>query len=104
MIRRRQAPRLLLVGALLTLLVSLLPGTPASAEPAGSVSGTVTGAGEALANVWVTLTPVTSTGAQEGAPLVAITDGAGRYEFTGVDARSVQIHVMSPLSGEYITT
>ncbi len=104
MSRPRRAPRLLIVGALLTVLVSLLPVTPASAEPVGSVSGTVTGAGEALANVWVTLTPVTGTGTQEGAPLVTITDGAGRYEFTAVAAPSVKIHVMSPLSGQYVTT
>jgi hypothetical protein len=106
MIRRRRAPRLLIVGALLTMLVSLLPVSPASAEPVGSVSGIVTGAGagEALANVWVTLTPVTDAGSQEGAPLVAITDGSGRYEFTALDAPSVKIHVMSPLSGEYVTT
>ncbi|MDH3958640.1 MAG: carboxypeptidase regulatory-like domain-containing protein [Actinomycetota bacterium] len=106
MIRRRRAPRLLIVGALLAVLVSQLPITPASAEPVGSVSGRVTGAdaGEALANVWVTLTPVTGAGTQEGAPLLATTDGAGRYEFSAVDAASVKIHVMSPLSGEYVTT
>lgn len=94
----------MIVAALLTVIVSLLPVTPASAEPVGSVSGIVTGSGTGLANVWVTLTPVTGAGNQEGAPLVAITDGSGRYEFTAVDAAFVKIHVMSPLSGQYVTT
>lgn len=100
----RRAAYLAIVGTLLAVLVSLALVAPASAGPAGSVSGIVTGAGRGLANVWVTATPVTDVGTQAGASIVAITDDSGRYEFPDVDSPSVKIHVISPLSGEYVTT
>ncbi len=90
--------------ALLVALASLGPSSPASADSPGPVSGVITGEGQALANVWVTLTPVTGTGQLSGPPAVAITDTSGRYEFPMVDSPSVKVHVMSPLSGDYVTT
>ena len=104
LVRGRRTPRLLMALALLVALASLGPTRVASADSTGQVSGVVTGAGTALPNVWVTLTPVTDAGQPEGAPVVAITDRLGRYEFPEVDSLTVKIHVMSPLSGEYVTT
>jgi len=90
--------------ALLVAVASLGPVRAASADPLGQVSGVISGAGTALANTWVTLTPVTDAGQPDGAPEVAITDGLGRYEFPTVAAAAVQVHVMSPLSGDFVTT
>lgn len=103
-VRGSRTPRLLMALALLVALATLGPAGVASADSAGQVSGVVTGAGSALPNVWVTLTPVTDAGRPEGAPIVAITDRSGRYEFPEVDSPAVKVHVMSPLSGEFVTT
>ena len=90
--------------ALLVALASLGPSGAASADSPGPVSGVITGKGQPLANVWVTLTPVTATGQVSGPPAVAITDSSGRYEFPLVPSPSVKVHVMSPLSGSFVTT
>ena len=55
--------RLALLGPALAILLVVGPGVTASGtEPTGRLSGTVTGDGTALANVWVTVTPVDPRG------------------------------------------
>lgn len=79
-------------------LVGVTPA--ASAEPAGSVSGTVRAGGAPVANAWVTLMPVTTSGDWSGRPQQATTDRDGRYAFVGLDAVHVKIQVRAPsLSG-----
>jgi hypothetical protein len=77
---------------------------PAAATLVGELSGTVTGGGAPLPNVWVTLTPVSETGEATGSPKRALTDGAGRYEFPEIYDRDVKIHVRAPLLGDLVDT
>ncbi|MCU0262220.1 MAG: carboxypeptidase-like regulatory domain-containing protein [Candidatus Nanopelagicales bacterium] len=102
--RQRRAHRLRLVGPLLAaLLVGGIPA-PAAATLVGELSGTVTGGGAPLPNVWVTLTPVSQTGEASGNPKRALTDGEGRYEFPEIYDRDVKIHVRAPLLGDLVDT
>jgi hypothetical protein len=90
--------------AVLAALVLLgLPG-PASATQRGSVSGTVTGDGRALANAWVAFTPVTATGDWAGRGGVTSTDEQGRYRLPGLDVAHVKIQVRAPVSGGFVAT
>ena len=77
---------------------------PANASLIGELSGTVTGAGTALPNVWVTLTPVTEGGAEDGTPKLALTDESGRYEFPEVYDQNVKIHVRAPGLSRFVDT
>lgn len=90
--------------ALAWLLVLGLGATASGAEPTGSVSGTVTGDGTALANVWVTLTPVGSPGSAIGPAQRTATDTSGRYEFPGLPTGAVKVQVKAPLLGELVDT
>ena len=97
--------RLTLLGsALAWLLVLGLGATASGAEPSGRVSGTVTGDGTALANVWVTLTPVGSPGSAIGPAQRTATDALGRYDFRGLPAGAVKVQVKAPLLGELVDT
>ncbi len=94
----------LLVPALAILLV-VGPGVTASGtEPTGSLSGTVTGDGTALANVWVTLTPVDSRGSAIRPAQRTATDASGRYTFPGLPEGAVKVQVKAPLLGELVDT
>ena len=85
--RRTHHPRL--VGPLLAALLVGGIQAPAAATLVGELSGTVTGGGAPLPNVWVTLTPVSQTGEASGNPKRALTDGEGRYEFPEIYDRDV---------------
>ena len=90
--------------ALAILLVLGLGATASGAEPTASLSGRVTGGGTALANVWVTLTPVDSRGRATGPAQRTATDASGRYEFPGLPAGAVKVQVRAPLLGELVDT
>ena len=85
-------------------LVALGMPTPAAASLVGELSGTVTGGGAPLPNVWVTLTPVTDQGDPAGTPKRTLTDESGSYEFPEVYDRAVKVHVRAPLFGELVDT
>lgn len=102
--RRPRAHRVLLVAAVIAALVALGVPTPASASLIGELSGTVTGGGAPLPNVWVTLTPVTDQGNPTGAPRRTLTDESGRYEFPEVYDRAVKVQVRAPLFDERVDT
>ncbi len=107
MVSARPFPRarLALLGPALAVLLFLGLGTTAhGAEPTGSLSGTVTGGGTTLANVWVTLSPVDSRGRATGPVQRTATDASGRYEFPGLPAGSVKVQVKAPLLGELVDT
>ena len=87
--------RLALVALLMATGVVAVPA-PASAELVGSVSGTVRGAGQPVANAWVTLMPVTPTGDWAGRAATTTTDAEGRYEFGELYAFHVKIQVRAP--------
>ena len=89
------APRLALVALLVVAGIVAMPA-PASAELVGSVSGTVRGAGQPVANAWVTLMPVTPTGDWAGRPATTTTDADGRYEFGELYAFHVKVQVRAP--------
>jgi hypothetical protein len=89
-------PRAALVALLVTILSIVGLATPASAEPVGSVSGTVRSAGAPVANAWVTLMPVTPTGDWAGKSVLTTTDRDGRYEFSDLYASHVKIQVRAP--------
>ena len=77
---------------------------PASAALIGELSGTVTGGGTALPNVWVTFTPVTEDGDPIGDPKRTLTDVSGRYEFPEVYDQNIKVQVRAPLFGEFVDT
>ena len=85
----------LLVALLAILSIAGVPA-PASAEPVGSVSGTVRAAGMPVANAWVTVTPVTPTGDWAGRPVQTTTDRDGGYEVRDLYASHVKIQVRAP--------
>ncbi len=87
--------RLALVALLVVAGIVAVPA-PASAELVGSVSGTVRGAGQPVANAWVTLMPVTPTGDWAGRPATVTTDADGSYEFGELYAFHVKIQVRAP--------
>ena len=89
-------PHAALVALLVTILSIVGLATPASAEPVGSVSGTVRSAGVPVANAWVSLMPVTPTGDWAGKPVLTTTDRDGRYEFSDLYASHVKIQVRAP--------
>ena len=90
----------LLRASLLVVLLAILSiagvPAPASAEPVGSVSGTVRAAGMPVANAWVTVTPVTPTGDWAGRPVQTTTDRDGGYEVRDLYASHVKIQVRAP--------
>lgn len=88
------------------LAIGLLLGfaAPARASLIGELSGTVTGAGAPLPNVWVTLTPVTEGGTETGTPKQTLTDESGRYQFPEVYDRNVKIHVRAPGLSRFVDT
>ena len=88
---------------LAALVVAGIPA-PASASLIGELSGTVTGDGVPLPNVWVTLTPVTEPGEATGTPKRTLTDESGRYEFPEVYDRDITVHVRAPLFGDLVDT
>jgi hypothetical protein len=93
--RRRSA----LVGGLLgCLLVSGWPGgaAPARAEPVGWVAGTVRAQGEPVTNAWVSIMPVTPTGAWAGPAVQTTTDQDGRYRIGGLSTPHVKVNVRAP--------
>lgn len=93
------------VGALLGLVAALGPASTATGdEPGGTVLGTVTGNGVALANTWVTLTPLDSRGRPTGRTQQTFTDATGRYEFPALPAGPVTLHARAPLSGTLVDT
>jgi hypothetical protein len=102
--RLRHAHRLLLVGCVVAALAVSGTPAPASATLIGEVSGTVTGSGVPLPNVWVSFTPVTQDGDPSGNPKRTLTDDAGRYEFPEVYDQDIKIHVRAPLFGEFVDT
>lgn len=85
-----------LMSVLLAALSAVVVAAPASAEPVGSVSGTVSASGVPLANAWVTLMPVTPTGDWAGKQAQTTTDRDGRYEFRDLAAAHVKVHVRAP--------
>ena len=102
--RLRHAHRFLLVGVMVAALgVSGTPA-PASATLIGELSGTVTGNGAPLPNVWVSFTPVTQDGDPIGDPKRTLTDESGRYEFPEVYDQDIKVHVRAPLFGEFVDT
>ena len=92
------------VGAVLAALVVAGIPAPASASLIGELSGTVTGGGVPLPNVWVTLTPVSETGEATGDPKRTLTDESGRYEYPEVYDQDIKIHVRAPLFGDFVDT
>ncbi len=103
LLRAPRTHRLRLVGLIAALLVGGIQ-PPAAATLVGELSGTVTGGGVPLPNVWVTLTPVSETGEASGNPKRTLTDGAGRYEFPELYDPDVKIHVRAPLLGDLVDT
>ena len=104
---RRARPTGLLAALLAPLVaIGMLLGftAPARASLIGELSGTVTGGGAALPNVWVTLTPVTEGGTAAGTPTRALTDESGRYEFPEVYDQNVKIHVRAPGLSRFVDT
>ncbi len=104
---RRARPTGLLAALLAPLVaIGMLLGfaAPARASLIGELSGTVTGGGAALPNVWVTLTPVTEGGTETGAPKLALTDQSGEYEFPEVYDQHVKIHVRAPGLSRFVDT
>ena len=99
---RRPDPLLLAPLLALVLLLGLAP--PAQASLIGAVSGTITGGGVPLANVWVTLIPVTGTGSQTGTQKLALTGTSGRFEFPEVYDRNVKILVRAPAFSGLVDT
>jgi hypothetical protein len=102
--RLRHAHRLLLVGCMVVGLAVVGTPLPASASLIGELSGTVTGGGTALPNVWVTYTPVTEAGDPRGNPQRTLTDVSGRYEFPEVYDQNIKVQVRAPLFGEFVDT
>lgn len=93
-----------LMAPVIVALVALGMAVPASASLIGELSGTVTGGGAALPNLWVTLTPVTDKGDPSGTPKRTLTDASGGYEFPEVHDRAVKVQVRAPLFGELVDT
>jgi protocatechuate 3,4-dioxygenase beta subunit len=87
-------------------LVAMLgsAGAAAATEPGGRILGTVTGSGLAVANTWVTLTPVDNRGDPTGAERRTVTDATGRYEFTTLATGPVKLQVRAPLGGTMVDT
>ena len=87
-------------------VVALLGSVPpaAAAEPGGTIMGTVTGAGVALANTWVTLTPLDSRGQPTGQAQRTVTDATGRYEFRTLATGPVKLQARAPLGGSLVDT
>ena len=87
-------------------VVALLGSAPseAAAEPGGTIMGTVTGAGVALANTWVTLTALDSRGQPTGQPQRTVTDATGRYEFPTLATGPVKLQARAPLGGSLVDT
>lgn len=102
--RSRRVHRLLLVGTVVAILAMTGTSAPASASLIGELSGTVTGGGVPLPNVWVTLTPVSESGEAAGNPKRTLTDESGRYEFPEVYDQNIKIHVRAPLLGDFVDT
>lgn len=96
--------RAVLLGLLLGLLLLPGPTAPASAEQVGSVSGTVTAAGEPVAVAWVTLMPVTPSGDWAGRPVQTTTDQRGRYVFGDLSVHHVKIQVRAPSFSDRAST
>jgi len=92
------------VAPVLAAVVALGMPVPASASLIGELSGTVTGGGVPLPNIWVTLTPVTAEGNPTGTPKRTLTDGSGRYEFPEVHDRAVKVLARAPLFGQLVDT
>jgi hypothetical protein len=92
------------VGAVVAALALTGTSAPASASLIGELSGTVTGGGVPLPNVWVTLTPVSESGEAAGNPKRTLTDESGRYEFPEVYDQNIKIHVRAPLLGDFVDT
>ena len=90
--------------AVVAALVMLGMPAPASASLIGELSGTVTGGGVTLPNVWVTFTPVTEDGDPIGDPKRTLTDESGRYEFPEVYDQHIKVQVRAPLFGEFVDT
>jgi hypothetical protein len=99
-----RAHRLPVVGAVLAALMVAGSPAPASASLIGELSGTVTGGGVPLPNVWVTLTPVSESGEATGTPKRTLTDAAGRYEYPEVYDQDIKVHVRAPLFGDFVDT
>ncbi len=102
--RSVRTPGRLLLGAVAAALVMLGMPAPASASLIGELSGTVTGSGAPLPNVWVTLTPVTEDGDPSGNPKRTLTDESGRYQFPEVYDQGVKLQVRAPLFGKFVDT
>ena len=100
----RRARLALLSPVLAMLLVLGLSATASGTEPTGSLSGTVTGGGATLANVWVTLTPVDAQGSAIGPAQRTATDASGRYEFRGLPAGTAKVQAKGPLLGTLVDT
>jgi hypothetical protein len=99
-----RAHRIPVVGAVLAALVVAGIPAPASASLIGELSGTVTGGGVPLPNVWVTLTPVSESGEAAGSPKRTLTDASGRYEYPEVYDQAIKVHVRAPLFGDFVDT
>ena len=102
--RRVRAHRILLVAAVIAALATVGVPTSASASLVGHLSGTVTGGGAVLPNVWVILTPVTAKGDPSGTPTRTLTDESGTYTFPEISDRAVKVHVRAPLFSQLIDT
>ena len=99
---RRPGSLLLTPVVALAVLLGLAP--PVQASLFGEISGTITGGGAPLANVWVTLIPVTDTGTETGTQKLALTGASGRYEFPEVYDRNVKILVRAPAFSGFVDT
>jgi hypothetical protein len=102
--RRLRTHRLVLVGWVVASLVTLGVPPVASASLIGELSGTVTGGGVTLPNVWVTFTAVTEDGDPHGDPKRTLTDESGRYEFPEVYDQHIKVQARAPLFGELVDT
>ena len=100
----RRPPSSLVLAPLVALLVLLGLAPPVQAWGVGDVSGTVTGGGAPLVNVWVTLIPVTNWGAETETQQLALTDASGRYSFPEVHDSSIKILVRSPAFSGFVDT
>lgn len=97
----RRAP----VSVILGLLALLGPApTAAGDQPGGTLTGTITGNGAALANTWVTLTPVDSRGRPTGPAQRTVTGATGRYEFPALPTGPVKLQARAPLAGTLVDT
>ncbi len=94
----------MLGAALGAALLGLGPPPPAQASLIGNLSGTITGGGAPLAQVWVVVSPVHEDGSAAGNPTRILTDSAGRYALPEVYWQAVKVQARAPARGALVDT